>query len=149
MAKKKVLVTATTFPRYKDDTEPSFVFDLCKEMKAEYDQIVLVPSDPNAKDKEEMDGIPIMRFRYFFKKLQRLCYEGGIRPNMEKSFLARIQAPFLFFAEFFAVRKMVKKEKIDLIHAHWIIPQGLVAYVMKKMYNGYNHNTSTRKKHLR
>ena len=81
---KKVLITASTFPRYKDDTEPGFVFDLCKEIKPHYDQLVLVPSAPMAKDEEELDGIKIKRFRYFFKNLQKLCYDGGIIPNLKK-----------------------------------------------------------------
>lgn len=135
MEKQTILVTATTFPRYKDDTEPSFVFYLCKEMDSSYNQIVLVPSAPNAKDEEELDGIKVKRFRYFFKKHQNLCYDGGIRPNMEKSVLAKFQVPFLFFAELLAVRRVVKKQKIDLIHAHWILPQGYIAYLMKKWYH--------------
>jgi len=130
----KVLVTATTFPRYKDDTEPSFVFELCKQMKKDYEQIALVPSSPVSEDEEEIEGIKIRRFRYFLKKYQKLCYEGGILPNMKKSFLARIQAPFLVIAEFFAVRKAVKNDKIKLIHAHWILPQGFIAYLIKKLY---------------
>lgn len=131
---RRVLVTATTFPRYKDDTEPSFVFDLCREMKERYDQLVLVPDSPVSKKEEELGGVKVKRFKYFFKRYQKLCYEGGILPNIKKSFLAKIEVPFLFFSELLSVRKEIKKEKIDLIHAHWILPQGVVAWIMKKIY---------------
>lgn len=37
-------------------------------------------------------------------------------------------------ANFFALRKLVKKHRPDVIHAHWIIPQGFVAALIKKIY---------------
>jgi glycosyltransferase involved in cell wall biosynthesis len=33
------------------------------------------------------------------------------------------------------MRKIVKRENISLIHAHWIIPQGFIAVVYKKLFN--------------
>ena len=42
--KKKLLVTASTFPRWKGDTEPRFVLDLAAHMTEEFDVTVLVPA---------------------------------------------------------------------------------------------------------
>lgn len=49
--KKKLLVTASTFPRWEGDTEPRFVLDLCKALKTYFDVTVLVPACPDAKKK--------------------------------------------------------------------------------------------------
>jgi len=136
MPKKTILVTGTTFPRWENDTEPRFVYDLAKQFAKKYKIIILVPHHFKAKKYEEKEGMRICRFPYFYpSRLQKLCYDGGILPNIKKSFLAKIQIPFLVAAELFAIRKIVKKENIDFIHAHWIVPQGFIAAIIKKLYS--------------
>ncbi len=63
--KKKLLVTASTFPRWEGDTEPRFVLDLSSHMTDEFDVTVLVPASPGAKDTEVMDGVKVIRYHYF------------------------------------------------------------------------------------
>ena len=43
---KSILVLASTYPRRKNDTEPRFVHDLCKQFTSEYRVIALVPHYP-------------------------------------------------------------------------------------------------------
>ncbi len=58
---KSILVTGSTFPRYMDDTEPKFVYDLCKEYTKHYKVTALVPAAPGALDHENMEGIDVIR----------------------------------------------------------------------------------------
>ena len=39
--RKRLLVTASTFPRWEHDTEPRFVLDLCAHMTDDFDVTVL------------------------------------------------------------------------------------------------------------
>lgn len=136
MPNKNILVTATTFPRWKNDTEPNFVFVLSKLLAGYGHKVVaLVPHHYKAKKYEVMGDVKIYRFPYFLPyKLQKLCYEGGIFGNIKRYRIALFQLPLLFFFEFFNMIKMIKKEKIDIVHAHWIIPQGFLAYLCKKLF---------------
>lgn len=135
MINKKVLVLTTTFPRWKNDSTPPFVFELERRLTNDFDIFVLAPHHPKAKFKQTMGDIKIYRFPYFFPlKWQRLCYEGGILPNIESSFFAKIQVPFFIFSELFWAYKIVKKERPQLIHAHWTVPQGLIAVMIKKFF---------------
>ncbi|MBI1936238.1 glycosyltransferase [Candidatus Woesearchaeota archaeon] len=131
---KNVLVAATTFPRWPNDTEPGFVFELSRLLaKKGYNIIVLAPHYPGAKKFETTGGMQIYRFPYFWPlKYQKLCYEGGILENIKKNMLARVQVPFLLFFELLHIIEIIKREKIDIIHAHWLIPQGFLAAVIKK-----------------
>ena len=132
----RVLVLATTYPRWENDSTPHFVFDLNRQLAQKVETWVLVPHSGGAKYSEEMDGVRIIRFRYFFPaKLQRLCYEGGILPNLKSSWLARLQLPFFLVFQFLAILKTVSKHKINFIHCNWIIPQGFFAFIMYKMFN--------------
>jgi len=133
---KKVLVIATTFPRWKNESTPGFVFHLSRLLTKKYDVFAEVPHTYKAKKSEIIDKVKVHRFRYFLpEKLQKLCYNGGILPNIRKSALAKMQVPFLLFSEFFSILRTIKKEKINFVHAHWILPQGFLAAIIKKMYN--------------
>lgn len=136
MKKVKVLVTATTFPRWQGDTEPPFVYHLSEYLsKKGFEMIILAPHHPGAKHVEKMGNLKVYRFPYFYpKKYQRLCYEGGALPNMEKSFLAKIQVPFLVLSELYYMVKVIRREKINLIHAHWILPNGLLGVLCKRLF---------------
>lgn len=136
MPNKNILVTATTFPRWENDTEPNFVFVLSKLLASHgHKVVVLVPHFYKARKYEIMGNVKVYRFSYFFPyKMQKLCYEGGIFGNLKKHKIAMIQLPLLIAFEFFNMIKLVKKEKIDVVHAHWILPQGFLAYLCKKLF---------------
>jgi|ETN01SMinimDraft_4_1059930.scaffolds.fasta_scaffold11337_1 glycosyltransferase involved in cell wall biosynthesis len=132
---KKILVIATTFPRWKNDTTARFVYDLSERLASDYKIIVLAPHHKGAAKSESIGKVQVRRFAYFKpESLQKLCYEGGIIPNMKKSFLAKIQMPLLILSEFFASYNVIRKEQIDMVHAHWILPQGFVSVFLKKIF---------------
>jgi len=133
--KKKLLVFASTFPRWKNDTLPPFVYELSKRLTDEFDVSVLAPSYPKAKDFEIMDKMKVYRFHYFFKRYEKLAGSGGILPTLKKNPLFFFQVPFFMLGEYSALKKAVKEIKPDIIHAHWIIPQGWVASKIKKKFD--------------
>ncbi len=131
----RVLVLATTFPRWADDAEPRFVFDLTKHLAEKVSLWVLAPHAPGTKMQEEIEGVRIIRFPYFFpKRLQTLCYEGGILPKLKTRWLARLQLPFFLAAQGFHIWRTVRKHKINFIHCHWIIPQGFFVALIHLIY---------------
>lgn len=134
--KIKVLVLATTFPRWQNDTTPAFVYELSKRLlECGFEIIVLAPHYHGAKKFEIMDGMKVYRFPYFWPaKYQRLVYDGGILPNIKRSHLAKIQVPLLVLSELYYTFKIIRKEKIDVIHSHWIIPSGLIGVIAKKIF---------------
>jgi glycosyltransferase involved in cell wall biosynthesis len=131
----RVLILATTFPRWENDTEPPFVFDLTKQLTKNVTLWVLAPHAPGAKKEEEINGVKILRFPYFFpKRMQTLCYEGGILPKLKSNWLSRLQLPFFLVAQFFAIWRTVRKYKINFIHCHWVIPQGFFVSILNSIY---------------
>jgi len=131
--KKKLLVFASTFPRWKNDTNPPFVYELSRRLTKDFDVSVLTPNYPRAKTDEIMEEMKIHRFNYFIKKYQKLAGSGGILPTLKKNKWFYFQVPFFMIGEFLALRKQIKKNKPDVIHSHWIIPQGFIAYLNYKI----------------
>ena len=130
----KILVLTTSFPRYKGDFAGNFVYELAKRLKEEgFAVIVLAPHHPDTRLQENMEGLKIYRFPYFYPyRLQKLAYGNGFPDNLKRSNLAKIQVPLFFLFELFFAIKIVKRMNIDVIHSHWIMPQGLVGAICKE-----------------
>lgn len=133
MKKKKLLVTASTFPRWEGDTEPRFVLDLCSHMTDQFDVTVLVPAAPGAKNKETLKGVKVIRYHYFpIHKYETLCYPGAIVPRIKEKKIRILLVPFLFLSLYFNLLRMLPK--YDIVHAHWLIPQGIIQSFFSKPY---------------
>lgn len=133
MRKKKLLVTASTFPRWAQDTEPRFILDYCIGLSRYYDVTALVPAAIGAADHETLEGIPVIRYHYFpLHKWETLCYPGAIVPRIKEKKSRILLVPFLLLAQFLAVRHYEKD--FDIVHAHWLIPQGIIASLCKKPF---------------
>lgn len=133
MQKKKILVTASTFPRWINDTEPRFILDYCIGLSKYYDVTALVPAAVGAAEEEILEGIHVIRYHYFpIHAWETLCYPGAIVPRIKEKKIRALLVPFLLLSLFFHIRKYEKN--YDFVHAHWLIPQGIVHAFCKKPY---------------
>ncbi len=131
--RKKLLITASTFPRWEGDTEPRFVLDYAKAMLQYYDVTVLVPAARGAKDEEILEGVNVIRYHYFpIHKWETLCYPGAIVPRIREKKVRILLVPFLFLALYIHLFKILPE--FDIVHAHWLIPQGIVQSFFRKPY---------------
>lgn len=134
LASTNVLFLTSTLPRFTGDMQPSFVLDQAHAWKAERPQdrvTIVAPHDAGAMRSETIGDLEVRRFRYFRPVTwQKLAYPA-ILPNIKnRPITALLIVPFLI-AEFFATFNMARKEKVDLIYAHWVMPQGFIAYLLK------------------
>ena len=132
---KRILVTTSTFPRWENDVEPSFVFELCRRLKENYRIHVLAPHTPGALLKDTFDTIQVTRYRYFFPGWERLAYQGGILANLKQKPLRYGLIPFFGLFQMCAILKLLRQYPFDLIHAHWLVPQGLCATIVRYLVN--------------
>lgn len=121
MAKQKLLVLGSTLPRVPGDGTPGFVLDLAREEQKQFDVTILTPYVEGAKQKEVLAGCQIVRYKYW--PFAHTLADGAILDNLKQSKAMWLQVPFLMLGLLIAIRK----QKPKLIHAHWIIPQGLAA----------------------
>lgn len=130
--KPKLLVLASTFPGTPGDGTPAFVLDLAWQQAKEFDVTVLTPMTPGAAAAETMvspegsESVAVIRYRYFFKRWEDLAH-GAILDNLKARKSRLIQVPLLAHFLFYGTRRLVRQLKPAAIHAHWVIPQGILA----------------------
>lgn len=122
----RVLILASTFPARQGDGTPEFVGDLASEVARYADVLIVVPAVRGAADEEAYRGTTVSRFRYFPAPWQDLA-EGAIYENLRTKPSRALQVLPFFVAEWYATRRAVREFRPDVVHAHWIIPQGLVS----------------------
>lgn len=126
-----LLVLASTYPRWRDDPEPGFVHELCRRLVADFKVIALVPDAPGADASGMLDDVEVVRYRYAPRALQTLVNNGGIATNLRRSRWKWLLVPGFVLAQYLAARRLLRQRQIDIVHAHWLIPQGLIARRLK------------------
>jgi glycosyltransferase involved in cell wall biosynthesis len=128
--KPKLLVLASTFPGTPGDGTPAFVLDLALEQAKQFDVTVLTPMVPGAAARETLGSadalVNVIRFRYWFKCSEDLAH-GAILDNLKARKSRFLQVPMLLHGLFWGTKRFVRDEAPVAIHAHWVIPQGILA----------------------
>src|SRR6185312_4139905 len=130
----RVLVLSTTFPVVAGDGTPEFVLTLSSELVRRGHLVtVLVPRVAGAADQEVVHGVRVRRFGYFPRRWENLA-EGAIMPNLRQQPSRWLQAPSLVVAFWWAARREARRTQADLVHAHWVVPAGVIARVLRRPY---------------
>jgi colanic acid/amylovoran biosynthesis glycosyltransferase len=128
MHRRRLLVLASTYPALAGDGTPAFVRDLAVAESSRYETTVLVPSVPGSVGDEVDGALEVRRFRFFPRRWEDLG-DGAILENLRSRKSRWLQVPAFFLAEVLALRRLVRSIQPDVLHVHWLIPQGLAALV--------------------
>lgn len=130
----KVLMLTSSYPRNGSDNSSVFLRYLATSLvQQQVDVHVLAPDHPLVDNTELDTGVKNHWFQYLPKQWQRLAYGSGILPNLKRNKLLYLQVPFFLTAMFISLFFLCRKIKPDVIHAHWIIPQGFIAIIVGKL----------------
>lgn len=96
-----------------------------------FDTLVLAPRLPGAARRERCGAVTIERFPYFFRRWERLA-DGAILENVRGSRSGMLQVVPFLVGEAVALRRTLRRFDPDVLHVHWIVPQGLVALAVAR-----------------
>lgn len=130
----KVLFLASSYPRNEQDSAAVFLRYFAEALAAHGNEVhVLVPADGRSESKRE-GKITVHRFQYFPLRWQKLAYGSGIMPNLSRSPWLWLQVPFYVLAMLGALLQLLRQDRFDVLHAHWIVPQGLIGVLAKMIH---------------
>lgn len=135
---RRLLVLASTFPRWEGDTEPRFVESLSCELSGSFNVVVLAPHCRGAARQEFMQcgkrTLEVHRFRYCFDALETLAYDGGMLSRVRQNPLRVLLLPLFLLGQMIATTRLCRSHDVDVIHAHWIIPQGFAVAALSVLW---------------
>lgn len=126
----RLLVLASTYPRWPDDPEPGFVHELAKRLTGRFEVTVLSPHASGALTEETLEGVCVRRYRYAPACLESLVNNGGIVTNLKRQPWKWLLVPSFLLMQAWAAWRLIRRWRPDVIHAHWLLPQGLLVALL-------------------
>lgn len=128
----KVCIFTHTFPRFKGDTAAPFMGNIAQAFAdVGHEVFVLTPFDPGIKTKNRGD-YKIVTYKYIFpESLHILGYSRTFKAEKTVAVNTYLIAPFMYLFGFLSLWKLVRRENIDVVNSHWIIPNGFLARLVK------------------
>lgn len=127
MERPVLMVLASTYPRWAGDPEPGFVHELSRRLTDRFRVIVVGPHAPGALSRELLDNVEVRRYRYAPERWQTLVNDGGIVTNLRRNKWKWLLVPSFVLGQAWTAWRILRCEGVDVIHAHWLLPQGLIA----------------------
>lgn len=127
-----ILELTTTYPIDEASAATRGVVNLTRALKDDFQITVLLPQSCRSQypKYQRYENIEIYRFQYFFSKYQYIGGDGGILYNIKRNKVIFFQLPLFLISQFIAAFRIVRKRHIHIIHANWMFPQGLTAYLL-------------------
>jgi glycosyltransferase involved in cell wall biosynthesis len=126
----RVLFLAHAYPRRVGDPVGSFIHNLAVALRDHgVDVVVVAPGGAGLAAYELLDGIPVYRFRYAPRSRETLAYTGAMHAQARGVVGAAVLASFVA-ADLAMASRVARRERIDVVHAHWWFPGGLAARLL-------------------
>ena len=126
-------VLTHNYPRFAGDFSGTFVEALCAEF-ARQDQRVTVwtPHDP-AFDRTLDGAVRLRPYRYAWPaRLEQLGYMRSMQSDLALRLNSYALSPLLFAAGTATVLREARRTQPDLLHAHWLLPNGYIAALVSR-----------------
>lgn len=142
-----VLFLASSLPRFEGDMQAPFVLEQAQQWRARTGEktIILAPHHEGAAKLEVIGGVEIRRHQYTFSATRQTLAYPAILPNLRNNPSRALQVPGFLASQTRAAVKIVAEENIRFIYAHWVMPQGLVAWAVSNFcgvpYALQNHSS--------
>lgn len=126
----KICVLTHSFPRNSQDVAAAFMKEFCDGLIENGNEVILLtPYDPVFK--REGDKFKIFTYRYIWPSyFHQIGYSRSMEADISLKPFNYLLAPFLIFFGTVSLYRVVKKEKVELISVHWILPNGIMALIV-------------------
>ncbi len=114
----RILHVVTAFPRGPDDPITPWLVELLQRLRAAGHDVEVFTSAYMGSPDQTLGGIPVHRFRYFFRRWENLTHEETAPDRMRRSLLYRILPLFFVASGMLAIWRLVRRRPYDVVHVH-------------------------------
>ncbi len=132
----KIGVLTHNYPRYRGDFSGRFIEALSEELARQGHQVtILAPWDAAYARQPGDHRVSLALYRYAPRAAwHRLGYMRSMAADVKLRAAAYLLAPGLFLCGAVAVARWVARERPDVLHAHWALPNGFLAALAARRY---------------
>lgn len=123
----RIGVLAHTFPKTEHDATAAFMGPFATALAGVVEKVVVVvPFVPGLKKKRK--GYSLIPYKYIKPdSLHLMGYSKTMKADLELSKIAFLLIPFMVIFGTLKLIVVSRYEKLNLVNAHWILPNGLMA----------------------
>jgi Glycosyltransferase len=129
----KVVSITTAFPRSENDVLIPWIIRLINLLKEKGVETDVFTSSYCGRKSEKSNNINVFRFRYFFKKWEKLSHDMSVPEKLKSNKFYFFVLPFFMISGMISARKFAKNNDFDLIHVHFPFPLALFGIAMKRI----------------
>ena len=129
----KVVSITTAFPRNDSDVLIPWIIKLINLLKTKGIETDIFTSSYCGRKSEISNNIKVFRFRYFFRKWEKLSHDMSVPEKLKSNKLYFLVLPFFMIFGMLSARKYAKNHDFDLIHVHFPFPLALFGIAMKNI----------------
>src|SRR3990170_2346410 len=124
-----IAVLTSSYPRFPGDGAAPFIKSLAEGYaKLGHTVFVIAPYDPLVSKDEDIDNVQVNFFKYFWPaSLNIIGHARSLKGDANLSLLSFILLPFFLVFGIVTLYHVCRKNRINVIHANWVLPNGPIA----------------------
>jgi glycosyltransferase involved in cell wall biosynthesis len=124
-----VVMVTTSYPRFPGDSVGTFMEPIAKSVAARGHEVhVVAPWHPLVTRGAVEDGVRFHFYRYApLPSLNVFGYAAAMRADVSLRGAAYVAAPLALGAGWHEARRVARRHRATMMHAHWVIPGGVTA----------------------
>ena len=127
-------VLTHNYPRFAGDFSGTFIEALCAELVAQGEEVNVWPPYDPAYDRPLTGAVTLNLYRYAWPdSLHRLGYMRSMQSDLSLRLDTYLLSPALFASGIATVVRQARSTRPDILHAHWILPNGFIAAVASRL----------------
>lgn len=130
----RIAVITSSYPRFQGDGTAPFVMSISESLaKLGHTIQVIAPYDISVKN-DLISTVPVKRFKYIWpNSLHIMGHARSLKADVKLRPLVLLLFPFFMIASIINLIRECRKINAQIIHAHWVLPNGFIAAVASKI----------------
>jgi glycosyltransferase involved in cell wall biosynthesis len=135
MGNMKICMVTSSYPKFEGDVTAPFIESIGSSIAAKGHEVhLLMPYHPDLRREPVEKGIHLHVFKYApFRNLNIWGYAESLEADVRVKGAIYPLLPAVFASSFVRLWQLTGRVKFDIMHGHWVIPNGPVAAVMAKL----------------
>jgi len=130
----RIALLASSYPRFKGDITAPFIQSISEHLAAiGHEVVVIAPFDAAVRPNPDQK-VSVHRFRYIWPdNLHIMGHARALEADIRLKPISYILLPAFLLASFASLYRICKSKNIEVIYAHWVLPNGPVAAMVARL----------------